>query len=60
MKVARLLGFLLAALILIPMAHADGGPVTMVFKSVNGVNDGQYYVYHAGTNRNTLLRRRSE
>ena len=44
MKVARLLGFLLAALILIPMAHADGGPVTMVFKSVNGVNDGQYYV----------------
>jgi hypothetical protein len=26
MKVARLLGFLLAALILIPMAHADGGP----------------------------------
>jgi hypothetical protein len=44
MKVARLLGLLLAALILIPMAHADGGPVTMVFKSVNGVNDGQYYV----------------
>ena len=44
MKVARLLGVLLAALILIPMAHADGGPVTMVFKSVNGVNDGQYYV----------------
>jgi len=26
------------------MAHADGGPATMVFKSVNGVNDGQYYV----------------
>jgi hypothetical protein len=44
MKVARLLGFLLAALILIAMAHADGGPVTMVFRSVNGVNDGQYYV----------------
>jgi len=44
MKVARLLGLLLAASILIPMAHADGGPATMVFKSVNGVNDGQYYV----------------
>ena len=43
MKIARLLGLLLAALLLIPMAHADG-PVTMVFKSVNGVNDGQYYV----------------
>ena len=42
MKVARLLGFLLAALVLIPMAHADGGPVTMVFKSVHGVNDGQF------------------
>jgi len=33
MKVARLLGLLLAASILIPMAHADGGPATMVFKS---------------------------
>jgi hypothetical protein len=44
MKVVRFLGLQLAALILIPMAHADGGPVTMVFKSVNGVNDGQYYV----------------
>jgi hypothetical protein len=44
MKVARLLGFLLAALILIPMAHADGNPVTMVFQDVNGANDGQYYV----------------
>jgi hypothetical protein len=43
MKVARLLGVLLAALILIPMAHADG-PVTMVFQNVNGANDGQYYV----------------
>lgn len=43
MKVARLLGFLVAALILIPMAHA-GGPVTMVFQNVNGANDGQYYV----------------
>jgi hypothetical protein len=43
MKVARLLGFLLAALILIPMAYADG-PVTMVFQNVNGASDGQYYV----------------
>jgi hypothetical protein len=43
MKVARLLGVLLAALILIPMALADG-PVTMVFQNVNGANDGQYYV----------------
>jgi hypothetical protein len=44
MKVARLLGFLLAALMLIPMAHADGTQVTMVFQNANGVNDGQYYV----------------
>jgi hypothetical protein len=56
MKVARVLGFLLAALILIPMAHADGGPVTMVFKSVNGVSDGQYYVspYSGTMNRQTV------
>jgi hypothetical protein len=43
MKVARLLGVLLAALILIPMAHADG-PVTMVFQNVNGANDGQHSI----------------
>ena len=56
MKVARLLGFLLAALILIPMAHADGGPVTMVFQNVNGANDGQYYVspYTGTMNKQTV------
>ena len=44
MRVARVLGFLAAALLLIPMAHADGSPVTMVFQNVNGISDGQYYV----------------
>jgi len=44
MKLVRLLGFLVVALLLVPMAHADGTPVTMVFTGVNGVNDGQYYV----------------
>jgi hypothetical protein len=44
MKFARLFGFLCVALILVPMAHADGSQVSMVFNNVNGVNDGQYYV----------------
>ena len=44
MKVFRFAGFLVAALVLVPFAHADGGPVNMVFTGVNGANDGQYYV----------------
>ena len=44
MKFARLLGFLAVAFVAVPFAHADGGPVTMVFTGVNGVNDGSYYV----------------
>ncbi|HKM68427.1 MAG TPA: hypothetical protein VJX70_14750 [Candidatus Acidoferrum sp.] len=43
MKFSRICGFLVVALILVPMAKADG-PVTMVFQGVNGANDGQYYV----------------
>ncbi len=44
MRVVKVLGFLAAALFLIPMAHADGTQVSMVFSGVNGANDGQYYV----------------
>jgi hypothetical protein len=44
MKVARLLGFLVVAFVAAPFAHADGGPVNMVFTGVNGVNDGHFYV----------------
>ena len=44
MKLARLLGFLAVAFVAAPFAHADGGPVTMVFTGVNGVNDGSFYV----------------
>ncbi|HEY2120178.1 MAG TPA: hypothetical protein VGH37_13400 [Candidatus Acidoferrum sp.] len=40
----KLAGFVIAALLLVPFAHADGGPVNMVFTGVNGANDGQYYV----------------
>ena len=44
MKLFKLAGFVIAALLLVPFAHADGGPVNMVFTGVNGANDGQYYV----------------
>jgi hypothetical protein len=44
MKLVRAMGFLIAALFLVPFAHADGGPVNMVFTGVNGANDGHYYV----------------
>jgi hypothetical protein len=44
MKVFRLAGFLIAALLLAPFAHADGGQVNMVFTGVNGANDGVYYL----------------
>jgi len=43
MKV-RLLGFLVVALVLVPLAHADQTQVNMIFSGVNGANDGQYYV----------------
>ena len=43
MKFARLLGFLMVGMFLVPFAYADGS-VPMVFGTVNGVNDGQYYV----------------
>jgi hypothetical protein len=43
MKLARILGMLVAALVLVPLAKADGA-VSMVFLGVNGANDGQYYV----------------
>jgi hypothetical protein len=44
MKLFNLVGFVIAALLLVPFARADGGPVNMVFTDVNGANDGQYYV----------------
>jgi hypothetical protein len=43
MKFVRLLGLLMVGIFLAPFAYADG-PVTMVFGTVNGANDGQYYV----------------
>ena len=43
MKLARILGMLAAALVLVPLAKADS-TVKMVFIGVNGANDGQYYV----------------
>lgn len=51
MKLGRLLGLLVLAMILVPFAYADG-PVQMVFQNVNGANDGQYYVspYYATMN----------
>jgi hypothetical protein len=43
MKFARLLGLLIVGIFLVPSAYADGS-VTMVFGTVNGASDGQYYV----------------
>lgn len=43
MKLGRVFGFLVIALVLVPLAKADG-TVFMTFEGVNGVNDGQYYV----------------
>ena len=43
MKLGRLMGFLVIAMFLVPLAKADG-PVSMVFVGVNGANNGQYYV----------------
>jgi hypothetical protein len=39
MKFVRLLGLLLVAMMLVPVAYADE-PVQMVFQGVNGANDG--------------------
>jgi hypothetical protein len=44
MKLVKLAGFVVATLLLVPFAYADGGSVNMVFTGVNGANDGQYYV----------------
>jgi hypothetical protein len=44
MKLFKLVGFVIAALLLVPFAHADGEPVNMVFTGVTSANDGQYYV----------------
>jgi hypothetical protein len=40
----KVLGLLVVALLLVPLAYADGTPVNMAFSGVNGANDGQYYV----------------
>lgn len=42
MKLWRLVGFLVLAMFLVPLAKADG--VFMQFTGVNGANNGQYYV----------------
>jgi len=57
MKLARILGIVAIALVLVPFAHADGGPVNMVFTGVNGSNDGQYYVspYFGTMNGQTVV-----
>jgi hypothetical protein len=55
MKFVRLLGLLAVGVMLVPFAYADG-PVQMVFQSVNGANDGQYYVspYYGTMNGQTV------
>jgi hypothetical protein len=57
MKLTKVIGFLILALFLTPLAHADGGPVNMVFTGVNGANDGQYYVspYFGTMNGQTVV-----
>lgn len=54
MKFARLLTLVL---FLAPFAHADGGPVNMVFTGVNGANNGVYYVspYFGTMNGQTVV-----
>jgi PEP-CTERM motif len=44
MKLSRVLLAVIAGLLFLPAAHADGTPVNMVFTGVNGVSDGHYYV----------------
>jgi hypothetical protein len=57
MRFVRLLAFAVAALALVPFAHADGSPVNMVFTGVNGANDGVYYVspYTGTVNGQTVV-----
>lgn len=57
MRLVRLLAFAVAALALVPFAHADGSPVNMVFTGVNGANDGVYYVspYTGTANGQTVV-----
>jgi len=43
-KTSRAFWVLVVVLLLAPLAHADGTPVTMVLTGVNGANDGQFYV----------------
>ena len=52
----KLLGFLVVFFLLVPLAHADGLPVNMVFTGVNGANDGQYSVSpYSGTMNGTAV-----
>ncbi|HET8925018.1 MAG TPA: hypothetical protein VFN26_18705 [Candidatus Acidoferrum sp.] len=57
MKATKFLFLLFVLFMLVPEAHADGAPVTMVFMGVNGANDGQYYVspYYGTMNRQTVV-----
>lgn len=57
MRFLRLLVFALAAIALVPFAHADGSPINMVFTGVNGANDGVYYVspYTGTANGQTVV-----
>jgi len=57
MRFVKLLVFVVAALALVPFAHADGSPVNMVFTGVNGANDGVYYVspYTGTANGQTVI-----
>ena len=57
MRFVRLFALAVAALALVPFAHADGSPVNMVFTGVNGANDGVYYVspYTGTANGQTVI-----
>lgn len=44
MKLSRVLVGIVALLVFLPSAHADGAPVTVVFTGVNGTNNGIDYV----------------
>jgi hypothetical protein len=56
MKFARLLGLMIAGILLVPLAYADG-PVQMAFVGVNGAHDSQYYVgpYFGTVNRQSVV-----
>jgi len=57
MKATKTLLLLAVMLMIVPMAHADATPVTMVFTGVNGANDGHYYVspYFGSMNGQTVV-----